>query len=492
MHSPLMLRRHRQLSERTTRLSSFDNLQSDKHQLHESKKLTKTPIKFEEKQLSKRMKEVKEGSSNILQKGDTKNVSNVSKNMEFDQNQLQESKKVKDTPIMFEENLLSNRRKEAKEVSSHILQKGDAINVSNVSENMQSDQYQLLESKKVKDTTIMFEENQLSKRRKEGKDVSSDILKKGDTINVSKVSENLQSEKYQLQECKTRNKTPTLCKENQKGDNRNLQLVQENIAENRKDIIQLATTIKHLFGRFKEKVKNHNELMTELKNFNGPKAEQTIQTCLLCNEKITEYSKSQKCRDCYLSEYNLRRQSERSTQKISKYTNARYLNTPRVMSMMRHERRMLNRRMNRLISRYRKTKVETVLKFKDGSKPYNHLQKVFAYMKSNKGEFVKEVIESTLRIIGTSNTEYELDECTEFANHIVEQISNMSIRMSGNEQNQRYSPQLLSIANAIWLRSKAAYNQVRESNLVMLPSPRQLSHYKKREVKTRFEPIIVF
>ena len=81
---------------------------------------------------------------------------------------------------------------------------------------------------------------------------------------------------------------------------------------------------------------------------------------------------------------------------------------------------MLHQRVNRLISRYRKTKEETMLKFKDGSKPYNHLQKVFEYMKSNKGEFVKEVIESILRIIGPSNTKSEVEECSEFANHIVE------------------------------------------------------------------------
>ena len=97
-----------------------------------------------------------------------------------------------------------------------------------------------------------------------------------------------------------------------------------------------------------------------------------------------------------------------------------------------------------------KNKIEEEdLELIEGTNVYKHLERAFDYIEDNRRKFAKEIVDSTLQIMLNEDTNCDGDKINEFANHIMEQIGNMSIRMSTNKRNQCYSPQLLDIANAI-------------------------------------------
>ncbi len=75
-----------------------------------------------------------------------------------------------------------------------------------------------------------------------------------------------------------------------------------------------------------------------------------------------------------------------------------------------------------------------------------------------------------------------MDECKEFAEHILGEIKHMSMHMSGKKANQQYWPELIRMAMSLWLRDNRAYEEFQEADYYMLPS---VAYLKK--IKTTFQ-----
>jgi hypothetical protein len=69
-----------------------------------------------------------------------------------------------------------------------------------------------------------------------------------------------------------------------------------------------------------------------------------------------------------------------------------------------------------------------------------------------------------------------VNECKEFAEHILGKIKNMSKRTSGKKTNQQYSP--ISMAMTLWLKDKKVYKEFQEGDYYMLPTNSYLKKIK--------------
>ena len=99
-------------------------------------------------------------------------------------------------------------------------------------------------------------------------------------------------------------------------------------------------------------------------------------------------------------------------------------------------------------------------------------------------EFIhKEFLEMQLK--GESCHDGEISEINQCVNVLMEQIKNMSLQLNGNQKAVRYSPYIINIAMALFLRNRKSYDDLRASGLLCLPSPRTLSNITK---VTKVEP----
>ena len=119
------------------------------------------------------------------------------------------------------------------------------------------------------------------------------------------------------------------------------------------------------------------------------------------------------------------------------------------------------------------------MEFNDTSIVTKLLKKVFLHTHLNKQQFTKEIIQSTMRVMADSAEQCNSKEVNEFAGFMTDQMVNMANKISGKQQGNRFSPQIIRIALSIWQRSKSAYEQVAQSNACMFPSVRQLARAKK-------------
>jgi hypothetical protein len=70
-----------------------------------------------------------------------------------------------------------------------------------------------------------------------------------------------------------------------------------------------------------------------------------------------------------------------------------------------------------------------------------------------------------------SNLSFTRDEAKEFIQAIQEEIKNYALRLVGKDKCVRFSPKVIRIAIALWLRSPAAYEELHQSNwIISLPS----------------------
>ena len=167
------------------------------------------------------------------------------------------------------------------------------------------------------------------------------------------------------------------------------------------------------------------------------------------------------------------------------------MDTNAVLDNLRKGKRNMRKQMNRLIDKYHKNMEDFEMEFKEEGVVYKYLNKVFEHMNENRGKFTTVIMESVMRVLSTSQKSTEVDEIKEFSHFISGQILNTSIKLDNNQTNCRYSPEFLRLAIAIWSRSKTASNYLRETSLLMLPSPRQLSNYKKKgRVKNGYNPAL--
>ena len=74
------------------------------------------------------------------------------------------------------------------------------------------------------------------------------------------------------------------------------------------------------------------------------------------------------------------------TSGIKKNTNARWIETTTTMNKLRRDHRNLRRRINYLIDKYNKSKVEIKMEFKNGSAVYAYMDKMFKNLKKTKGK----------------------------------------------------------------------------------------------------------
>jgi hypothetical protein len=93
------------------------------------------------------------------------------------------------------------------------------------------------------------------------------------------------------------------------------------------------------------------------------------------------------------------------------------------------------------------------------------------------------IIDALLEVEGNGELgESNDNERKEFAEHILGEIKNMSNCMSGKKSQQRYSPKLIRMAMALWLRDNKAYEEFQEADYYMLPT---IPHLK--DIKSAFQ-----
>jgi hypothetical protein len=81
------------------------------------------------------------------------------------------------------------------------------------------------------------------------------------------------------------------------------------------------------------------------------------------------------------------------------------------------------------------------------------------------------IINALLEVEGKGDLDESNDkERKEFAEHILRKKKNMSKRMRGKKSQQRYSPKLIHMAMALWIRDNKVYEGFQEANYYMLPS----------------------
>ena len=89
------------------------------------------------------------------------------------------------------------------------------------------------------------------------------------------------------------------------------------------------------------------------------------------------------------------------------------------------------------------------------------------------------IINALLEVEGKADLDESNDkERKEFADHILCEIKNMSKSMSGEKRQQRYSPKLIRMAMALWLRDNKAYEEFQEADYYMLPTIPYIKHDK--------------
>jgi predicted NodU family carbamoyl transferase len=83
------------------------------------------------------------------------------------------------------------------------------------------------------------------------------------------------------------------------------------------------------------------------------------------------------------------------------------------------------------------------------------------------------------------NLSFTRDDAKEFVQAIQEEIKKYALRLAGKDKCVWFSPKVIRIAMALWLRSPAAYEELRQSNWIMsLPSQdalRKIQHNMKVE-----------
>ena len=109
------------------------------------------------------------------------------------------------------------------------------------------------------------------------------------------------------------------------------------------------------------------------------------------------------CGSCYQLERNKIRRDATITKNdisgISKFANARWMDTNAVLSNLRITNRNLRRKMNRLIDKYHKNMEDFEMEFKDEGVVYKYLNKVFEHMNDNRGKFTTVIMESVMRVL---------------------------------------------------------------------------------------------
>ena len=86
-----------------------------------------------------------------------------------------------------------------------------------------------------------------------------------------------------------------------------------------------------------------------------------------------------------------------------------------------------------------------------------------------------------------------LEERRKCAGYITECIRNMSLHLNEKSKRCRYSPHIINVSMAMYLRSKKTYDDVRESGLMQLPHPRTLVKLiSPMKVKPGLDPNIYF
>ncbi len=83
-------------------------------------------------------------------------------------------------------------------------------------------------------------------------------------------------------------------------------------------------------------------------------------------------------------------------------------------------------------------------------------------------------------------TEKEKEDCAEY---ICETINNMSVHLNEKSKQCRYSPHILNICLAVYSRSKAGYEELKDSGLLPLPSASTLKRLTQPfKIKEGFDP----
>ena len=86
-----------------------------------------------------------------------------------------------------------------------------------------------------------------------------------------------------------------------------------------------------------------------------------------------------------------------------------------------------------------------------------------------------------------------LEERRKCAGYITECIRNMSLHLNEKSKRCRYSPHIINVSIAMYLRSKKTYDDVRESGLIQLPHPSTLIKLTSpMKVKPGLDPNIHF
>ena len=254
--------------------------------------------------------------------------------------------------------------------------------------------------------------------------------------------------------------------EDEKSRETHLILLEEKFAETQKDIDKLTSDVKDLVQLINGKVSQLKEIRTEMQSIQQMELPDNLQLCSSCATQISVRASSGKCQTCYSRDRDKLRLENRKAKRNAK------------VSTLRLKVKSIQRKNNRLVLKLKEKEELLRMEFNSGTNVSVVFTNMYKYMNKKKDVFIREIVDSTIRVLTENDTSLATVEVEEFALYIAEQIVNLGRDIGSTAKGKRYSASTLRLAMAIWGRSKTAYDNIRESNIIMFPSSRQLNRTK--------------
>ena len=150
---------------------------------------------------------------------------------------------------------------------------------------------------------------------------------------------------------------------------------------------------------------------------------------------------------------------------------------------------IFKRRYNRLVVKLEDKTAKLMIEENSSAKEcmldvIKHLKTRWSYTKSDVTKLLMEV-----NLEGICKDKITITEKKECAEYICDTINNMSLHLNNNSGQCRYSPHIMNVCLALYGRSKAGYNELKESGLLPIPSASTLERLSKPfKIKEGFDP----
>ena len=151
---------------------------------------------------------------------------------------------------------------------------------------------------------------------------------------------------------------------------------------------------------------------------------------------------------------------------------------------LKHEKKMVKQKYSRLVNIMEKNKDQVT--FDEGSSTKQQLAQAITYIESDWNRSKLDVMKMIVNVELDHDKGVPVQDCDrdKFVSHISESIKNISLKLQDKSSQCRFSTDIVNISMSLYMKSKAAYSELRSCNLLPLPSKEVLKRHLSVVVPT--------